>query len=76
MFLKNQMNLNPSRVKSLKVLLVGAPETGKTSLLRRFTGTEMDSEYIPTLNSDLVVKNVTIGGKEISAQIWDMAGKC
>ncbi|CAM9546384.1 unnamed protein product, partial [Choristocarpus tenellus] len=59
----------------LKILLVGAPKVGKTSITRRLTSLPFLEEYIPTLGLDVVV--VPYGayqGRDIFLHLWDVAG--
>jgi small GTP-binding protein len=61
--------------RTLKILVLGSSEVGKTSLLNVYNGVDFLSEYQPTLQSDFSVRDVVIGDSEISAQIWDINGK-
>lgn len=62
---------NPN-AKSLKILIIGGPEVGKTSLLRSYNGQDFQPTYSPTVNSDFSVKTVLIGDVELSVQLWDI----
>lgn len=62
-----------------KIVLIGDGLVGKTTLRDRYLGRKFVSEYLPTLGSDFASKNVLIktnlGWKEITFQIWDLAGQ-
>lgn len=62
-----------------KVVLIGDGFVGKTTLRDRYLGRKFESEYLPTLGSDFASKNVLIktnvGWKELTLQIWDLAGQ-
>ena len=58
--------------RALKVLIVGAQEVGKTSLLRNFNDLEFDAYYAPTPNSDFSVKEIRLGSTLASIQFWDI----
>ena len=60
--------------KVIKVLVVGGPETGKTSLLQSYNGSSFDEMYTPTVKSDLIVKELKIGTVDVCAQLWDIGG--
>ncbi|CAM9685499.1 unnamed protein product, partial [Discosporangium mesarthrocarpum] len=60
---------------ALKILLVGAPKVGKTSIVRRLTARPFKEEYIPTLGFDVVVIPYgSFQGRELYLHIWDVAG--
>lgn len=63
----------------MKLCLLGDGEVGKTSLLNRYLGKGFTSEYLPTLGSNFLSKQVSLetkfGPKDIRFQIWDLAGQ-
>ncbi|NHJ02572.1 MAG: GTP-binding protein [Candidatus Heimdallarchaeota archaeon] len=66
---------------AFKLLLVGEPEVGKTSLIKRYVDNFFKEGYQITLGVDFLSKTVNIThpktGKEteLSFQIWDVAGQ-
>ncbi|GAB4328852.1 MAG: Rab family GTPase [Promethearchaeota archaeon] len=63
-----------------KVVVVGDPEVGKTSLIKRFTQASFTADYIPTVGVNIakhVVKAKTSTGKdaEVHLMFWDIAGQ-
>jgi len=62
-----------------KVCLLGDGGVGKTTLRNKYLGKGFGTEYLPTLGSDFVSKQVTIstskGNKDLKFQIWDLAGQ-
>ncbi|UCE12173.1 MAG: GTP-binding protein [Candidatus Heimdallarchaeota archaeon] len=63
----------------VKICLCGDGEVGKTSLRNRYLGRGFKTEYIATLGSDFVSKEVKIKvnskSRKIRFQIWDLAGQ-
>eukprot|EP01112_Ceratiomyxa_fruticulosa_P005945 TRINITY_DN1674_c0_g2_i3.p1 TRINITY_DN1674_c0_g2~~TRINITY_DN1674_c0_g2_i3.p1 ORF type:complete len:206 (-),score=35.47 TRINITY_DN1674_c0_g2_i3:1178-1795(-) len=59
----------------LKVILLGDPGVGKTSLLDRFVNRKFSATYKATIGADFVTKEVEVDGKFITLQIWDTAGQ-
>ena len=59
----------------VKIVLAGDGAVGKTTLRRRYLGEGFQSSYMMTIGADFAVKRVKIGGKEITFQIWDLAGQ-
>ena len=64
----------PSTGRIVKVVIVGAPKTGKSSLMRSYDYLDFDPSYSPTTTGDFTAKTVEIGSVEISYQIWDVGG--
>ncbi|CAN0385784.1 unnamed protein product, partial [Pylaiella littoralis] len=59
----------------LKILLVGAPKSGKTSLVRRLRDKGYREEYVKTLGFDIsVVSYGTYQGRPVNLHLWDVAG--
>lgn len=63
-----------------KVIVIGDPAVGKTSLLTNFCGDKYNSEYIPTVGVNITKQKVTVKndmGKDtdIFLMIWDVAGQ-
>jgi small GTP-binding protein len=63
---------------SVKIVILGEPAVGKTSLRLNFIGRGMGSaeEFLMTLGADLSEAKVEISNKiTLDAQIWDIAGQ-
>ena len=60
---------------AFKLLLVGEPEVGKTSLIKRYVDNFFKEGYQITLGVDFLSKTVKMKDKEIVYQIWDVAGQ-
>lgn len=62
-----------------KICFLGDGEVGKTSLINQYLGKGFSSEYLPTLGSDFISKELSCktdnGLKIIRLQIWDLAGQ-
>lgn len=60
----------------LKVVVVGEPGVGKTSLVHRYTKGEFTSDYKATIGVDFSAKDITWeDGSEIQLHLWDLAGQ-
>ncbi|MFX1388442.1 MAG: Rab family GTPase [Promethearchaeota archaeon] len=63
-----------------KIIVVGDPAVGKTSLLTNFCGDKFTYEYVPTVGVNITKEPVNIKndmGKEITVNlmVWDIAGQ-
>ncbi len=62
-----------------KVIVVGDPSIGKTSLIRKFVKHQFEQDYIPTVGVSISKQPLTIkvGSKEIKIDlmVWDLAGQ-
>jgi small GTP-binding protein len=64
-----------------KILLIGDPAVGKTSLIRRFVLDIFDDSYISTLGTKVTNKTMILSPQEISQKvelklmIWDVMGQ-
>ena len=57
-----------------KVVLVGDPGVGKSSILRRFVDGKYDLHYCCTIGFDFLTRSIQIGRASVKMQIWDPAG--
>ncbi|MCK4370959.1 MAG: GTP-binding protein [Candidatus Lokiarchaeota archaeon] len=63
-----------------KIIVIGDPAVGKTSLLTNFCGDKFNYEYIPTVGVNITKEPITTKddmGKDITVNlmIWDIAGQ-
>ncbi|HUX99282.1 MAG TPA: Rab family GTPase [Candidatus Deferrimicrobium sp.] len=64
---------------SYKLVVIGDPSVGKTSLIRRYADKKFDSSYLPTIGADFTIKKIVDQKPdgtpiEIVLAIWDMGG--
>ncbi len=70
---EEKMNISKGKY-SLKVVVVGDPSVGKSSLIRRFAENKFDESYVPTLGADFNLKIVKLPGIQVAMTVWDIGG--
>ncbi|MEM2143102.1 MAG: Rab family GTPase [Candidatus Thorarchaeota archaeon] len=58
-----------------KIVTVGAPAVGKTSLILRYTTGRFREYYAPTLGADFAVKALKVDDDTVRLQIWDLGSQ-
>jgi small GTP-binding protein len=58
-----------------KIVVVGDPAVGKTSMMCRYTDNKFYEEHLTTIGVDFKIKTLTIGEKKVKLNIWDTAGQ-
>ncbi|MHA1269461.1 MAG: Rab family GTPase [Candidatus Helarchaeota archaeon] len=58
-----------------KILVLGDPGVGKTSIILKFTDNAFRKTYIPTLGVNISEKNIDYPDKLVRLIIWDIAGQ-
>ncbi len=67
--------LKTSDLHRIKVVMLGAPAVGKTSLVRRFVHEVFEGDYRSTLGVKVDRKNVDVDGKNVNLLLWDVHGE-
>jgi len=60
---------------NLKIVVIGEPAVGKTSLTTRYSTGEFRETYTSTIGMNFLRKNVRINGREVRVQFWDTGGQ-
>ena len=63
-----------------KIIVIGDPAVGKSSLLKNFSAEKFKFEYIPTVGVNITKEKVMVNNEmgketEVSLMIWDIAGQ-
>ncbi len=58
-----------------KIVVIGDPDVGKTSLVIQFTEKAFRKTYLPTIGVNITEKTVSHGSSLITFVIWDIAGQ-
>ena len=60
---------------AFKLVIMGNPAVGKTSLILRFIKNKFSDDYKTTLGVDFLTKELELYGAKIRLMIWDMGGQ-
>jgi len=58
-----------------KIIVIGDPAVGKTSLLDNFSSKKFKTQYIPTVGVNIVKEQVELDEGIVNLMIWDIAGQ-
>ncbi|GKT21983.1 Small GTPase like protein [Aduncisulcus paluster] len=64
-----------SRVKEVKLVLLGASGCGKSSIVLRFVTNQFKPFQEPTIGASFLTKTVVVDETAVKFQIWDTAGQ-
>ncbi|MFX0136450.1 MAG: Rab family GTPase [Candidatus Hodarchaeota archaeon] len=60
---------------NFKIILVGAPAVGKTSLIKKYVEGSFSDSYKETIGVNILIKDLKIGKKNVQLLCWDVAGQ-
>lgn len=63
------------RMRCEKVVMLGATETGKTSIVQRFLRGTFKESSEATIGAAFFTKNISVDGQTIKLDIWDTGGQ-
>ena len=62
-------------IKRAKVVMLGAPAVGKTSLVRQYVHSVFSETHLSTLGVKVDRRTVEVGATSVSLLLWDMHGE-
>jgi len=66
----------PEGIFSVKIIVLGAPGVGKTSLIRRFVDEKFAESYVSTIGVDISSKEVIVNDNcKVNESLWDIGGQ-
>ncbi len=67
--------MSGSKWLSKKIVILGAPSVGKTSLINRFVHHKFTEAYLSTIGLNVVKKTIKIESYTIDLVLWEVAGQ-
>jgi len=60
-----------------KVIVIGDPAVGKTSLLTKFAKNQFEERYLPTIGVSILKESIELEEKDVTVNLmfWDIAGQ-
>jgi small GTP-binding protein len=59
----------------IKLVVIGDPNVGKTSILNEFVNREFSTDYQPTIGLATMTRQLEVDGAFITLNLWDTAGQ-
>ncbi|NVM04079.1 MAG: GTP-binding protein [Candidatus Helarchaeota archaeon] len=60
---------------SFKIILIGAPGVGKTSLIKKYVEDAFSESYKETIGVNILIKDLKVENKNVEFLCWDVAGQ-
>lgn len=68
--------MNKIKKYTLKIIIIGEPAVGKTSLVKKFITGRFTKDYRSSIGTNIFTKNIKLEeNNEIKMQLWDIAGQ-
>ena len=61
--------------KRVKFIIIGDKTVGKSCIINQFIEKQFINEYIQSIGSDKIKKEIEIEGKKLNLEIWDTVGQ-
>ena len=73
--IKKIKKLRKKMEKRVKFIIIGDKTVGKSCIINQFIEKQFINEYIPTIGSDKIMKEIEIKGEKLNLEIWDTVGQ-
>jgi small GTP-binding protein len=68
--------MNLTKKLNLKIIIIGEPAVGKTSLVKNFISGKFSQDYKSSIGTNIFIKSIKLANVgELAIQLWDIAGQ-
>lgn len=68
--------MNNSKKFTLKIIIIGEPAVGKTSLVKKFVSGQFSKDYRSSIGTNIYIKKLILDDNfKTTLQLWDIAGQ-
>ncbi|MFW9940001.1 MAG: Rab family GTPase [Candidatus Thorarchaeota archaeon] len=68
--------MNNTKKIKLKVIIIGEPAVGKTSLVKKFVSGQFSKDYRTSIGTNIYTKKLSLEkDRDVILQLWDIAGQ-
>lgn len=68
--------MNKTKKYTLKIIIIGEPAVGKTSLVKKFITGQFTKDYRSSIGTNIFTKKIKLEkDNDIKIQLWDIAGQ-
>jgi small GTP-binding protein len=60
---------------TFKIIFIGDPAVGKTSILLRYATASFETDYLATIGVNIVAKELSIDGRVVTLVVWDIGSQ-
>ncbi|KKL80135.1 hypothetical protein LCGC14_2007780 [marine sediment metagenome] len=68
--------MNKLKKYTLKIIIIGEPAVGKTSLVKKFVSGQFTKDYRSSIGTNIFIKKINLNNNiSTTLQLWDIAGQ-
>jgi small GTP-binding protein len=68
------MLVDPNEPRRIKIMMIGSPNAGKTSVMLRYFRNTFEEQYKPTNGSNMATRNFNYRKTKLDVEVLEVAG--